>query len=276
MILRNRNSYNPKIDYMVCKCILNEYQDQVDENHLKDCFFNKASCQTEEELNLCMIRNFFYQNDILAISNEQLKSFFSFMKWEYEFKGFKGNTLEEQVFHLIQVLKDKEDIFRFLLVACYARNKNELIIPYSKGVAKLLEVTSLDEVKDYLYYLVQKTNRLNKKHDDRIHPFILPILNILGNDFLRQTGFLDLGVYGSFSLGTANAYSDLDLMVVVHKPYDKGEVRRITKNFFKRFIPIPIDVKVTSIEDMHSELTIGMKNTVKGIAGGIKWKKFMS
>ena len=25
--------YNPKIDYMVCKCILNEYLDEVDENH---------------------------------------------------------------------------------------------------------------------------------------------------------------------------------------------------------------------------------------------------
>lgn len=45
MILRNENPYNPKIDYMVCKCILNEYQDQVDENHLRDCFFNKASCK---------------------------------------------------------------------------------------------------------------------------------------------------------------------------------------------------------------------------------------
>lgn len=65
-------------------------------------------------------------------------------------------------------------------------------------------------------------------------------------------------------------------MIVVHKPYDKRKVRRITKEFFKRFIPIPIDIKVTSIEDMDSELTIGMKNTVKGIVGDIKWKRFIS
>lgn len=276
MILKKGKPYNPKIDYMVCKCILNEYLNEVDENHLKDCFFNKTSCQKEEEVKLYMIRNFFYQNDMSSITSKQLNTFISFMKWEYEFKGFIGNIVEEQVFHLIQEIKDKEVIFRFLLVVCYITNMNELIIPYSKGVTKLLGVTSLDEVKDYLSYLVQKTNRLNKKHDDRIHPFILPILNILGEEFLRQTGFLGLGVYGSFSLGTANAYSDLDLMVVVHKPYDKGEVRRATKVFFKRFIPIPIDIKVASIEDMDEELTIGMKNTVKGIAGGIQWKKSMN
>ena len=41
MILKKGKPYNPKIDYMVCKCILNEYLDEVDENHLKDCFFNK-------------------------------------------------------------------------------------------------------------------------------------------------------------------------------------------------------------------------------------------
>lgn len=276
MILRNGNVYNPKIDYMLCKCILNEYQDQVDENHLRDCFFNKASCQTEEELKLCMIRNFFYQNDILTLSSPQLKSFFSFMKWDYEFKGFVGNTLEEQIFHLTQELKDKEDIFRFLFVVCFARKKNLLIIPKTKGIRRLLQSNSIEEISNCISYLVRKPNHYNEKQDSCIHPFILPILKVLGNEFLKQTGFLGLGVYGSFALGTTNEYSDLDLMIVVHKPYDKRKVRRITKEFFKRFIPIPIDIKVTSIEDMDSELTIGMKNTVKGIVGDIKWKRFIS
>ena len=85
-----------------------------------------------------------------SITSKQLNTFISFMKWEYEFKGFIGNIVEEQVFHLIQEIKDKEVIFRFLLVVCYITNMNELIIPYSKGVTKLLGVTSLDEVKDYL------------------------------------------------------------------------------------------------------------------------------
>lgn len=276
MILRNGNSYNPKIDYMVCKCILNEYQDQVDENHLRDCFFNKASCQSEEELKLCMIRNFFYQNDILTLSYEQLKSFFSFMKWDYEFKGFVGNTLEEQIFHLTQELKEKEDIFRFLFVVCFAKARNELIIPKTKGIRRIIQSSSIDEVRNCISYLVRKTNHCNEEQDNSIHPFILPILKILGNEFLKQTGFLGLGVYGSFALETTNEYSDLDLMVVVHKPYDKREVRRNTNKFFKRFIPIPIDIKVTAIEDMDSELTIGMKKTVRGIAGEIKWKKFIN
>lgn len=276
MILRNGIPYNPKIDYLVCKCILNEYQDQADENHLRDCFFNKASCQSEEELNLCMIRNFFYQNDILIISSEQLKPFFSFMKWDYEFNGVVGNTLEEQIFHLAQELKDRESIFRFLFVVCFAKDRNELIIPRTRGIRKILQSSSIEEVSNCISYLVRKTNHYNEKHDHSIHPFILPILEILGNEFLKQTGFLGLGVYGSFALGTTNEYSDLDLMVVVHKPYDKRIIRRITNEFFKRFIPIPIDIKVTSIEDMDSELTIGMKKTVKGIAGGKLWKKFIS
>ncbi len=273
MILRNEIPYNPKIDYMVCKCILNEYQDQVDENHLRDCFFNKASCQSVEEFNLCMIRNFFYQNDILTISSEQINAFFSFMKWDYEFKGFVGSTLEEQILHLAQELKDKESIFRFLLVVCFAKNRNKLIIPKLNGSRKMLQSSSIKEVREWISYLVRKTNHYNEKQDYSIYPFILPILKILGNEFLNQTGFLGLGVYGSFTLGTTNEYSDLDLMVVVNKTDDKRKARRITSMFFKRFIPIPMDIKVTSIEDMDSDLTIGMKKTVQGIAGEIKWKK---
>lgn len=276
MILRNGNAYNPKIDYLVCKCILNEYQDETDENHFRDCFFNKASCQSEEELKLCFIRNFFYQNDIVTLTSKEITDFFSFMKWEYVFKGFLGTTLEEQILNLVQEVKEKEAIFRFLFVVCYAQAKNELIIPKTRGIKRILQSSSIEEVRDLLSYLMRKTNHYNEKHDSSIYPLILPILKVLGNEFLKQTGFLGLGVYGSFALGTTNEYSDLDLMVVVHKPYDKRKVRRMTNEFFKRFIPIPIDIKVTSIEDMDSELTIGMKKTVQGIAGGIVWKKSMN
>ncbi|MDE6407788.1 MAG: nucleotidyltransferase domain-containing protein, partial [Anaeroplasmataceae bacterium] len=214
-----------------------------------------------------------YQNDILPLSSEQIKCCFAFMKWDYEFKGFVGDTSEEQVFHLTQTLKDKESVFCFLLVVCIAKTKNELIIPKCRGIRKLLQSSSTEEVRNCISYLVRKTKHYNEKQDSSIHPFILPILKVLGNEFLKQTGFLGLGVYGSFALGTTNEYSDLDLMIVVHKPYEKRQVRKITNEFFKRFIPIPIDIKVTSIEDMANELTIGMKKTVKGIAGEVKWKR---
>ncbi len=276
MILRNENPYNPKIDYMVCKCILNEYQDQVDENHLRDCFFNKASCKNEIELNLCMIRNFFYQHNILTLTPKEIDAFLLLMNWDYEFKGLQGNTLEEQILHLAQELKDKEAIFRFLFVICYTKERKELIIPYTKGIKKLLQSSSIEEVRDSISYFKRKTKHSNQKHDTSIHPVILPLLKILGKAFLKQTGFIGLGVYGSFALGTTNEYSDLDLMVVVQNPYDKRRVRRITKQFFKKFIPIPIDIKVTTVEDMDHELTIGMKKTMKKVAGEIQWKKSMN
>ncbi|MDE6946030.1 MAG: nucleotidyltransferase domain-containing protein, partial [Anaeroplasmataceae bacterium] len=202
--------------------------------------------------------------------------FITFMKWDKEFRGFIGDTFLEQASHLIEEFKDKESILPFLIVICYAKHSKDLIIPYTKGIKRLIQSTSIEEIEACIFYMKKKTNRYNKRQDCSVHPFILPILKVLGEHFLNQTGFIGLGVYGSFSLGTTNEYSDLDLMVVAPKPYDVREVRRRTKQFFKPFLPIPIDVKVTSIEDMNSELTIGMKKTVKGIAGDIKWKKSMN
>ena len=72
MFLKNKE-YNPKIDYLLCKYLIKNLPEPIDENHLKDCFFNKASCQTEADLNLCMIRNFFLQHDLLTFHKKEIQ-----------------------------------------------------------------------------------------------------------------------------------------------------------------------------------------------------------
>lgn len=277
MLLKNKE-YNPKIDYLLCKYLLREIPEVIDENHLKDCFFDKASCETDEELVLCMTRNFFMEHNLLSMNEIEIQMFLEFLNVEYTFKGFVGNSLEDKIYNIILTLKDKsiEDkrlILKFLLVVAYIQENGKIILPYQKGIQKLLTSNTLEEIRLVVVYLEKKTTRLNNKHDLRINSIVLDILKILSSFFLEITGYLGIGVYGSFSTHTSNEYSDLDLIIFISEGLDKYEVRRHTKKIIRRFIPIPIDIKVTTKEEMENDLTIGMKKTLKILGGEIKWKK---
>lgn len=280
MFLKNKE-YNPKIDYLLCKYLLKDFPEDADENHLKDCFFNKESCQTDEDLILCMTRNFFLQHNLLSLTEKEIQMFFEYLNIKYSFQGFSGNSIEEKIYNLISSIKDKpieeqELILKFLLVVVYVKEKEELILPYIKGIRRILSATSLEEIGPIISYLEKKTNRLNTKHDTRLNSIIPNILNLLSSFFLEITGYLGIGIYGSFSLQTSNEYSDLDIMVFISDGLDKHNARKLAKQFFCKFIPIPIDVKVTTTEEMESDLTIGMKKTLKILKGDIKWKKSMN
>lgn len=280
MFLKNKE-YNPKIDYLLCKYLLKDFPEDADENHLKDCFFNKESRQTDEDLILCMTRNFFLQHNLLSLTGKEIQMFFEYQNIQYSFQGFSGNSIEEKIYNLISSIKDKlieeqELISKFLLVVVYVKEKEELILPYIKGIRRILSATSLEEIGPIISYLEKKTNRLNTKHDTRLNSIIPNILNLLSSFFLEITGYLGIGIYGSFSLQTSNEYSDLDIMVFISNGLDKHNARKLAKQFFCKFIPIPIDVKVTTTEEMESDLTIGMKKTLKILKGDIKWKKSMN
>ncbi len=280
MILKNKE-YNPKIDYLLCKYLLKEISKDLDENHLKDCFFYKTSCTTEEDLNICIIRNFFLQHDLLSLDKKEIQMFIDLWNIDYSFQGFIGDTLEEKLYSILLSIKDKaieeqEWILKFLFVVSYVQAKKEIILPYIKGIRRLLTIDSLEEIRTSISYLEKKTNRLNERHDVRLHPILVDTLKRLVPLFLEQTGYVGIGIYGSFSMGTAHAYSDLDIMVFISKELDKHEARRITKQFFCQFIPLSIDVKVTNKEEMERDLTIGMKKTLEVLGGEIQWKRFIN
>lgn len=278
MFLKNKE-YNPKIDYLLCKYLIKNLPEPIDENHLKDCFFNKASCQTEADLNLCMIRNFFLQHDLLTFHKKEIQMLFEYLEISYEFNGFIGKRVEEKVFYILQDLRNIENkrlIIKVLLVMVYIEEKGEILLPYPKGISSLLMASTIEDVKRILAYLEKKTQKLNRTHDVRLNSKIPSILKILAPYFLEITGYLGVGVYGSFSLGTTNKYSDLDLLVIVSKESNERYARRKSKRFFRAFLPLSMDIKVTTLEKMESEITIGMKKTIKIIGGSVQWKKSMN
>ena len=171
---------------------------------------------------------------------------------------------------------EQERILKFLLVVAYVKEKEELILPYMKGIHQLLKADTLEEIRSTISYLVNKTNQLNQKHDERLNSVLPKLIKALSTLFLETTGYLGVGIYGSFANHTSNQYSDLDIMVFVPIGFDQLEAKKTTIEFFCPFIPIPMDVKVTSQEEMESELTIGMKRTLKILKGDIKWKKSMN
>ncbi|MCM1131736.1 MAG: nucleotidyltransferase domain-containing protein [Roseburia sp.] len=276
MLLKNKE-YNPKLDYLLCKYLLKDNFYDVDENHLKDCFFKKRNCKTDTEVALCKIRDFFLEHNLLKLNQNEIQMFLDFLDMEYSFQGFIGYGIEEKIFHLILSIKDRpieeqEWILKFLLVVAYVSEKEDLILPYIKGIRRLLMVNSKEEIRDILSYLEKKTNRLNTSHDERLNPILPKLIKDLSLLFLEITGYLGIGIYGSFANHTSNSYSDLDIMVFISDGVDKVQARKTTKQFFCKFIPIPIDVKVTTEEEMDIDLTMGMKKTIKIIRGDIKWK----
>lgn len=80
MLLKGKN-YPLALDYLLCKSLL-EVSNYINEKHMMECFYNKSACQTEEELSICMMRNFLLQHRFTTEARV-VNSYFKYRKIKY-------------------------------------------------------------------------------------------------------------------------------------------------------------------------------------------------
>ena len=167
MLLKGKN-YPLALDYLLCKSLL-EVSNYINEKHMMECFYNKSACQTEEELSICMMRNFLLQHRFTTEARV-VNSYFKYRKIKYQFNGFVGNLLEEKNYNLIQCIQEKEGkeiIIKYLLVVAYIEENKEIILPISKEISKLLTSNSIAEVRKSISNLVRETKRIDLENRKR-------------------------------------------------------------------------------------------------------------
>lgn len=277
MLFNLLSPYNPKLDYLICKNIAGGFDDSCNELLIRKCYFRKTSWTNKNEYLMCLVRDFFENNDVLSCSEKEVILFISSVtkiKLKLQMINFLLNSndvLEKKIIVLAKILEqyncfERDFILRFMVFILFLQEKRKLLIPYNSLVRKL-KISALkeneNEITFYLRKLMQKTLKMNTPHSIEINRDVIPNLLKYKDSFKKITGCQNLGIFGSFSLGTDNEYSDLDLVVLIKEDIDVKLIKELSLCYWKNIIPLEIDIKIVKEDKLNDFLTPAMLETLK-------------
>lgn len=280
MLINKYIQYNPKIDYLICKSLINYLPKTYDEYRLRNVYFEKEDAVENYEKDILKIKKFFYENDAFNLNEYKIKKLLRIiLKKEINIKDyylainkkFNNDYLFDLVQNTIQYKGNiKSSLIKIGILLSSLKSSEVPMIPLRNVVRKITSSNenSYEFIQKMYYRLITKRNKYSFKHDLLDNVIAINALkdnvNEIGCKFLCE----QIGIYGSFSTNEANEYSDLDLLLVVKDNLDKEKIKKEATLFIKKIINIPVDIKVSHLTDLNETLTIGMKKSLKVI-----WEK---
>lgn len=279
MLINKYTTYNPKIDYLICKSLIDCLPKKYDEYDLRNVYFERKKPVEDYEKDILKIKQFFYENDASNLSIYKMKKLIKlivkkdvFIKNDYF--SIDNGFCREYLYRLVKDACEYRETVRGALIKIgillSSLKRDEIpVIPFRNIVRKIQLTEDCDhDFIDKIYYrLITKKNKYSFKHDLLDNVIAINTLkdnvNEIGCKFLCE----QIGIYGSFSTNEANEYSDLDLLLVVKDNLDKEKIKKEATLFIKKIINIPVDIKVSHLTDLNESLTIGMKKSLKVIWG---------
>lgn len=262
MIVLHKVIYNPKIDYLICKNIINLDFD-YDELKLRETYKKDNLSYYKEIL---LVKNYFNTHSIDNFTNKDINRLYELLTDDSSTLIIENKELTNIVSDINNSkIKDKNLYFRIYLVFYFYNTQNKLIIPYRRLSYKLYK--SILEEDDYfininLNKLIKRTAKYYASHDLKDNENIIKQVYINALDFVKLLNLKAFGIYGSFSLGKANIYSDLDLFIIAKDEEDKFKLKKEALNYWYQFIDIPIDICIV-YEDEIKDLKLGIINSLK-------------
>ena len=111
--------------------------------------------------------------------------------------------------------------------------------------------------------LIKKTFKMNTPHSLEINKKVLGNILKYKDSFIKLINCQNIGIFGSFAMGTDNEYSDLDFIVIMEEECNFKIVKKITDCFWKNIIPLEMDIKVVKKDKINEQLTPAMLETLK-------------
>lgn len=276
-----QSKYNPKLEYLVCKNLLIHLPYQYDEERLRKCFEMECSTQKQYEQEILNIKSVLLSKPLDEYKEKDMACLYEVITGEQVKLSFIEPVLKQEISFLYKMIlmakgieesgvKDSILLFKIILIVLTSMEKHKILIPYYRPVKKLYESILQNEllvIIDMLYQtLLYRSERYNHLHDISLNEKTLKIIQTHKERFLEETKAIAFGVYGSFATGKANAYSDIDLFVMISDALNEKEIRKQAEAFWCPIIPIDIDFKIVKENEMDKKLTKGMKRTLKIIA----------
>lgn len=275
MLINKYTQYNPKIDYLICKSLINYLPKTYDEYRLRNVYCEKENAVENYEKDILKIKKFFYENDAFNLSEYKLKKLLKIiLKKEINIKDYylvinkKFNN--DYLFDLVQnTIQYKGNIRASLIkigILVSSLKSNEVpIIPLRNVVRKITSSNeiSYEFIQKMYYRLITKRNKYSLKHDTLENKIAINTLKEKVDEIGKIFQCEKIGIYGSFATQEENEYSDLDVLIVISSNRDKEKIKKEMALYFKKNINIPIDIKVVNLSTLDDELTLGMKKSLK-------------
>ncbi len=286
------NEYNPKIDYLICKYLSDSNIDISDEQLWKDIYNGKLEPKTRDQiimvrakkilsfikkestkLTLCSITKCFEllseeELELSSHSQEVLTKIIEMFKYDSSV-DLSAKCLVMILKH--QVFSKKWNVEMSKIIHNFIQIKKGLIptIIYhfqTKRIINLVEENEIDGAILELNNAYRRTCHFNKKHELIPLEVIKKKINELKEILVTKYGVQIIYTYGSYSKGTFNEYSDLDLFIQVN-----GEKRKDPNNkyllldFLEEQLGISVDGQVDDITFKKDSLKKDMERYLKQI-----------
>ena len=236
-----KKNYNPKIDYLICKYFSSEKIEITSEITWKDIYNSKTLPENANQQMMinCKKALEFIKKDSVGFNMKNIKKCYQLISSEnlklndnqrrqiedivngfneersYDYAGLVFlKVLQNKVFDKFNIEMAKL-LHNFVQIKC---NYIPTIFYYSQ-TNKIIELIKENEVEGALFIIknaYQKTEHFNIKHRLIHFDELNVIIQKLKPKLIEDFGVVELSVYGSFSRGEENEYSDLDLYIVVN------------------------------------------------------------
>ena len=272
MIVIHDNTYNPRIDFIVCKQLLCNLPYVYDELKLRESF-DKENGTLPYEKDIVRIKKYFEKSDISKASLKDVQELYkictnSEIMLEGEIIPVDDVWGAEKI---VQFIGQKEcqavTLFQILLLYGYCKYNDIPILPYHGICARIyfsLSTGDLNKAERGWRDLLYRKSKYCRRHTLEQNQFCLDQLQKNKDEFLQTVGALKLGVYGSLALGTGTEYSDIDIIVIVGKEADYKQIKTLSFKYWLDKLCIHFDFCITTYEDI-SKLPVGIQNTMKFI-----------
>ncbi len=278
-------SYNPKIDYLFSKYIYHKSFIVGDEQLWKDVYNGVKKPQQLEQvlmLNCKKIITFIKQKKTKFTMTNLLKCFSILTEHEENpSKLRKMDTIEK----LVAVYEERQD--EDIAAELFLTVLQEKIFPkkynvemakiihnfiqwksgrlpaiiyahQTKKIEKLLANEEFEGALLEMNNVYQRTKHFNRKHKlislETLKSKILEIRDILN----QRYGVIEFYVYGSYAIGSANEYSDLDVYIGIDDKAITGDLKFDVLLYLEEELGIEIDGKLSKITANGKGLEIDM------------------
>lgn len=274
MLINKYTQYNPKIDYLICKSLINYLPKTYDEYRLRNVYCEKENAVENYEKDILKIKKFFYENDAFNLNEYKIKKLLRIiLKKEINIKDyylainkkFNNDYLFDLVQNTIQYKGNiRSSLIKIGILLSSLKSSEVPMIPLRNVVRKITSSNenSYEFIQKMYYRLITKRNKYSLKHDILENKIAIRTLKEKVDEIGKIFQCEKIGIYGSFATQEENEYSDLDVLIVISSNRDKEKIKKEMALYFKKNISIPVDIKVVNLSTLDDELTLGMKKSL--------------